>query len=56
MKPWKRNRLALALVIFLAVVIINIPAFTTTQALSLIALVIVLFFGYVVLWNNYKKK
>ena len=48
--------MVLVSVILLSVVIINIPAFTTTQALSLIALLIVLLAGYVLFWNSYKNK
>jgi len=56
MRLWQRNRMVLVLVILLSVVIINIPALTTTQALSLIALLAIMFAGYVLLWNSYKKK
>jgi len=56
MRPWQRNRMVLVLVILLSVVIINIPALTTAQALSLIALLTIMFAGYVLLWNSYKKK
>ncbi len=56
MRPWQRNRMALVLVILLAVVIINVPALNTTQAISLIVLLAVLFAGYVLFWNSYKNK
>ncbi len=56
MRPWQRNRMVLALVILLSVIIINIPAFTLAQSLSLIALLAALFAGYVLFWNSYKNK
>ena len=56
MRPWQRNRMALVLVIMLSVVIINLPILTLKQALSFIALLVVLFAGYVLFWNSYKKK
>jgi len=56
MRPWQRNRIALVLVIILSVIIINLPMLALSQALSLIALLIVLFAGYVLFWNSYKKK
>ncbi len=56
MRPWQRNRMALVLVVFLAVIIINIPALNTMQAISLITLLAVLFAGYVLFWNSYKNK
>ncbi|MEJ2115992.1 MAG: hypothetical protein P8X88_08115 [Gammaproteobacteria bacterium] len=48
--------MALVLIIMLSVVIINLPILTLKQALSLIALLAVLFAGYVLFWNSYKKK
>lgn len=56
MRPWQRNRIALVLAIILSVVVINLPMLTLNQALSLIALLFVLFAGYVVFWNSYKNK
>ena len=56
MRPWQRNRIALVLVIFLSVIIINLPMLSLNQALSLIALLIALFAGYVLFWNSYKRK
>jgi len=47
--------MSLVLIILLSVVIINIPALTTEQALSSVALRAVLFSGCVWLWNSYKK-
>ncbi len=55
MRPWQRNRMALVVLIILSVVIINLPMLTLTQALSLIALLVVLFAGYVLFWNSYKN-
>jgi len=46
----------LVLVILLSVVLINMPTLTTAQAVSLIALLAILFAGYVLFWNSYKKK
>lgn len=56
MRPWQRNRIALVLMIVLSVVAINLPMLTLQQALSLIALLFVLFIAYVLFWNSYKKK
>lgn len=56
MRPWQRNRMVLVLVILLSVIIVNLPALTTAQALSLIALFAVLFTGYVLFWNSYKNR
>ena len=56
MRPWQRNRIALVLVIVLSVIIINLPMLSLNQALSLIALFFILFLGYVLFWNSYKKK
>ncbi len=56
MRPWKRNRIALALTIVLSVIAINLPMLTLGQALSLIALFIILFAAYVLFWNTYKSK
>lgn len=55
MRPWQRNRMALVAIIILSVVIINLPMLSLNQALSLIALLIALFAGYVLFWNSYKK-
>ena len=56
MRPWQRNRIALVAAILLSVVTINIPALTTAQAMSLVALLAVLFAGYILFWNSYKNK
>jgi len=56
MRPWQRNRMALVFVIMSSVVIINLPTLSLNQALSLIALLVVLFAAYVLFWNSYKKK
>ncbi len=56
MRPWQRNRMALVLVIILSVIVINLPMLTLNQALSLIALLVILFAGYVLFWNSYKSK
>jgi len=56
MRPWQRNRIALVLVIVLSVVVINLPILSLHQTLSLIALLIVIFAGYVLFWNSYKSK
>jgi len=48
--------MVLVAVILLSVVIINLPTLSLTQAVSLIALLIVLFAGYVLFWNSYRKK
>ena len=56
MRPWQRNRMALVAVIFLSVIVINLPMLSLSQALSLIALLGVLFAGYVLFWNSYKSK
>lgn len=56
MRPWQRNRIALVLLILLSVVTINLPTLSLNQALSLIALLVVLFVAYVLFWNSYKKK
>ncbi len=55
MRPWQRNRMALVVLIILSVAIINLPMLTLNQALSLIALLVVLFAGYVLFWNSYKN-
>jgi len=56
MRPWQRNRLVLVAVIMLSVITINLPMLTLKQALSIIALLVVLFAGYVLFWNSYKNK
>jgi uncharacterized membrane protein YiaA len=56
MRPWQRNRIALVLAILLSVIVINLPMLTLNQALSVIALFIVLFAAYVLFWNSYKNK
>ena len=56
MRPWQRNRMALVVVIIMSVVTINLPMLSLNQAISLIALFIILFAGYVLFWNSYKSK
>ena len=56
MRPWQRNRMVLVLVIFLSVIVINLPMLSLGQALSLITLFVVIFAGYVLFWNSYKSK
>ncbi len=56
MRPWQRNRMALAAIIILSVVLLNLPMLDLKQALSLISLLIVLFAAYVLFWNSYKNK
>lgn len=53
MRPWQRNRIILVVLILAAVVTANIPALTTNQILSLVALYAVIFFLYVRYFNRY---
>jgi len=56
MRPWQRNRMVLVVVIIASVIIINLPMITLGQALSLIALLLVFFAGYVLFWNSYRNQ
>lgn|GEM_PF-731361 len=56
MRPWQRNRLVLAAVIILSVVLLNLPMLSLQQSLSLIIFLVVIFAAYVLFWNSYKSK
>ncbi len=52
-KGWQRNRILLAILIGIAVVVMNIPGLTAGQILSLIALIALGFYLYVRYLNKY---
>ncbi len=53
LRGWKRNRILLAILIIIAVIIVNVPGFTIGQILSLMALLVLIFFLYVRYFNRY---
>jgi hypothetical protein len=56
MMGWQRNRFGLAILIISTAFIANIKTLTQGQAISLIALFVVIFYLYVIYINKYNKK
>ena len=56
MMGWQRNRFGLAILIILTAFIANIETLTQGQAISLIALFVIIFYLYVIYINKYNKK
>jgi len=56
MQGWQRNRFGLAILIFASAVIANVEDFSQGQIISLIGLLVVIYYLYVIYLNKYKKK
>jgi hypothetical protein len=56
MQGWQRNRFGLAILIFASAVIANVEYFSQGQIISLIGLLVVIYYLYVIYLNKYKKK
>ena len=56
MQGWQRNRFGLAILIFASAIIANVDSLTQGQIISLIGLLVIIFYLYVIYINKYKKK